>query len=561
MNEKGETMDRRTFIRTSAGAAGALWLASCTRNGGDGVTGTPVPPSDVTKPSLRPTLRGDIEEGSGLPFPFAYSPATYGIMTYLYDTLLLADSTGAVIPWLASSHGVSPDGLVHTLELRDNVRWHDGRPFSADDVAFTFDYFADQLKNLPPFVLFRPDGVAEARANGPRNVTIRLTRPQVNFARDILATFPIAPRHIWSSVAVPGEVEDQKLLVGTGPYLLRQYDPAKSTFLFEANDSFFLGKPFVKRLELKPVPDPATGLLAGEIDSASFDVEVNTTSTLRRFQRDRSFGVLRDPLDFAAVLYFDQTKGAPLNDVRFRRACALGINRQDLVRRVLGGLGEPGNPGFLTPDHPFHVKVEQYEFNRRQANRLLDEAGLKRGARGMRSGPDGKPLSLEMAVVPEVEPTVEVVIGQLRTLGIDVKIRPVDPFMLFSGQIATPLALHPHGGMRGDPDFMRVVFSSRYEKRFFAPKGYANPELDDLADRQQTTLDEAQRKQIIARMQELVAADLPYLHLYYTRPYTVFKKAVFDQWSSAHDAGPTDKDTLVTGTKAGGTEIRPIKEG
>ncbi|MGI8425851.1 MAG: ABC transporter substrate-binding protein, partial [Actinomycetota bacterium] len=226
-----------------------------------------------------------------------------------------------------------------------------------------------------------------------------------------------------------------------------------------------------------------------------------------------------------------------------------------------GGLGEPGNPGFLPTDHPFHVKVEQYEFNRRAANRLLDEAGYKRGAGGIRTGPDGKPLNFEMAVVPEVAPTVEVVIEQLKALGIAIKLQPVDLFLLFSGKVKTPMTLQPHGGMRGDPDFMRVVFSSRYEKRFFAPKGYTNAELDDLADRQQQTLDEGQRKQMVARMQEIVAADLPYLHLYYPRPYTVFRKEVFDQWTSAQAAGPSSKDTYVTGTKAGGTEIRPIREG
>ncbi|MGI8426592.1 MAG: ABC transporter substrate-binding protein, partial [Actinomycetota bacterium] len=175
-------MDRRTFIRVGGGAMGALVLASCNRNGGpDQPTGSPVPPSDVTKPAPRVTLREDIEEGSGLPSPFGYSPANYGTMVFLYDTLLLADSTGAIIPWLASRHEVSPDGLVHSFELRENVRWHDGRPFSADDVAFTFDYFAAQLATLPPFVLFRPEGVADVTANGARNVQIRLSKPQVNF--------------------------------------------------------------------------------------------------------------------------------------------------------------------------------------------------------------------------------------------------------------------------------------------------------------------------------------------------------------------------------------------
>ncbi len=129
-------MDRRTFIRSGLGAAGTLVIVSCTKKNPSGITpsGKAVPPSDLTVPAARVKLREWIDQGAGLPSPFGYSPQSYALMTYIFDTLLLADPTGVVGPWLAANHTMSPDGLVHTLELRDNVKWHDGQAFTPEDV-------------------------------------------------------------------------------------------------------------------------------------------------------------------------------------------------------------------------------------------------------------------------------------------------------------------------------------------------------------------------------------------------------------------------------------------
>jgi peptide/nickel transport system substrate-binding protein len=485
-------------------------------------------------------------------------------VTYIYDTLLLADATGAVQPWLASRYERSPDGLSYTFELRDNVRWHDGRPLTPEDVVFSFEYFAAKRSKLPPYLIGGPQNVEGVKAVGGRRVEIRLDRPVVTFLRGAASTFPIVPKHVWAPIDDPARAQEVGVLVGTGPYRLDTYTRGEGAYLYTANDGFFLGKPFVQRLELRAVEDELNALRAGAIDAAgppSSGAPVGRDA-LAPFRSDPAYGIVEGPAEFPSTLNWNLAKGGALADVRFRRACAMAIDREGLVKRVLGGMGKPGNPGFLPPDHPFHVDVEQYRFDRAGANRLLDDSGYPReGSKGMRRGPDGKPLRFTMAVIPVLSPVVELVVDALEAVGVQLDLDPVEPFQLFTNQVDYEMAVVFYGGVSGDPDYLRTVYSSKGTRGFQSARGYADPEFDNLAEKQLVTLDEGERKGLIARMQQIVARDVPVLHLYYTVPFVAFRKSVFTQWSYDRGAGPYNKQLFVTGTNRGGLTVRPIKEG
>ncbi len=561
-------MDRRTFVLSSLAAAGAVALGACSGDGRStsGTTtllGRDDDPASL-KPVPRPTLRlpgGDF----GFPSPFVYFVGPgYFRMSYIYDTLLLLDTTGKLVPWLASRYQQSRDGLTYTFELR-HVRWHDGRPLTADDVVFTFDYFADQT--LPPFVIARPQDIAAVTKVDGRTVAFRLDKPAVTFAEAVGSRVPIVPKHIWSSIEAAPAAKDPEVLVGTGPYRLASYSAGEGSYLYDANDRFFLGRPFVKRLELRPVGDELDALLAGELDAGGPEVTGAGPNALAPFRRDPSFGVLEGPLDFAVALYWNQEKGGALADVRFRRACALAINRADIVKRLLGGQGEPGNPGFLPPDHPFHVEVEQYRFDRDAAERLLDDAGYRRsGGKGPRRGRDGRPLRFPMLVNADASAVVDLVVADLDAIGVELDVESAE-FGAATGTMTGggyEMAITLYGNVSGDPNYMRTLYSSRTGQKFFhSARGYADDELDRLADQQLVAFDdEAERRRLLGRMQEIVARDLPFLHLYYPTPYPVFRKAAFDQWSYTPNAGfygsPFNKRTLVTGLDRG-VEIRPVR--
>ncbi|MGI8426102.1 MAG: ABC transporter substrate-binding protein [Actinomycetota bacterium] len=545
-------IDRRTFLRTGLGAAGAVVLASCAKNNpihGDGV---PASPADLSLPVARPTIRLAGTD-FGFPNPFGYTPPGYGRLVPVFDTLLWQGPKKILVPWLASKYQRNENGTLYNFELRDNIKWNDGKPLTVDDVVFSFDYTAEV--GPPSQFIAKPEGKIKVTRTGERTFQIAVDKPTVTFDASVLAGALIVPKHIWQGVKDPAKIHDLKTLVGSGPYRLEKYEQGGS-YLYTANDQFFLGKPFVKRMEFLQVGDEPSAVYAGEIDAGGVGTSGVTPATLKPFRNSR-FGIVTGPPEFPAVLLWNQAKGGPLSDLQFRKACTLAIDRKDLVKRLFPGNAEPGNPGFLPPEHPFRVEVEQYPFDRAGAERMLDAAGYKRAAGGIRQGPDGKPLRFKLLAIPPLSAVTELVVGMLDKVGIKLDIEPSEFFQAFgplsAGQYE--MALIFYGGITGDPDYMRTVYSSRAQKPFHGAQGYKNLEFDDLADRQLVTYDEAERKKLIARMQQIVAADLPFLHLYYPRPILIYRRGGgFDQW----DTG-LNKQTFVTGRSDDTLKIRPTK--
>lgn len=554
-------MDRRTFLRAGLGAAGALMVVGCTSSDG---------PKGSAGPTGRPTVR--VAAGGGppsFPSPFTYFLAPgYNSMILVYDTLLWNDSTGALLPWLAKEMPTrSDDGLTYTFQMQDNVRWHDGQPLTADDVVFTFEYFASQT--LAPTVSVQPRNVAEVRATGPQTVEFRLDLPIVDFNKAVAGAVPIVPRHIWSDIPDAARAQDLKLLVGSGPYRLDSFSPAEGSALYVANDDFFLGKPFVERIELVPVGNELDALLAGEVDVGQPNVEGAGVAALAPFKSDPDFQTIEGPAGtgFLSGLNWNLAAGGAVSDVRFRQACATAINRNEMVTRLLGGAGAPGNPGFFPPDHPYRVDVEQYAFDPSRAGSMLDEAGYTTTGSGVRQGPDGAPLQLQL-LAPAGAPQTELIVQYLRAVGIGLDVESADTFQVIGrlNSLDYQMAVHPGGGVAGAPDFMRQNYSSKADTQlFFGAHGYMNPEFDDLAERQRVTFDEAQRKALFARMQQIVAEDLPLLHLYYPTPFLVYRKGDFDAWAFADpknlyssETGSSPKQAYVTGATTG-TKILPTR--
>jgi peptide/nickel transport system substrate-binding protein len=544
------SVNRRTFIKGSAAAAAALYLGGC--GGGSTATGGTV------------RLAGGT---FGFPSAFAYIGGPgYVQMNLIYDTLMWKDDTGRLMPWLASSVQRSADGLTYTFELRPGVKWQDGQPVTAEDVAFTFNYFPTQ--SLGPLLIAQPFNVRGARATGPLTVEIELVIPAVTFLGSVAGAVPIIPKHVWQSIKNAPQAQDLAVVVGSGPYKLKSYSAGEGSYQYVANDSYFLGRPFVRQVELVPVDDELVALQAGTTDVGETQPEGVTPDALASFRANSAFGIVEQTGDFMFPLIFNLGKGGALADVRFRRACALAIDRSALVSRLVGSNGEPGNPGFLPPTHPYYVAVQQYSYDPAAANRLLDSAGYHRTAPGAtRQAPDGKLLSFQILTGNSpVPPVVDLLIPALRNIGVEVSVKAVDLPTLFSlaQQDADQFALTLYPGPQGaspdaDPDTLRSYYSSHIKGRLEGAQGYVNPEFDRLADAQLITPDVAKRKEMIARMQHIIAADLPALPLYYSTLFTVFRKSAFDQWYYTPGGlgsglpSAINKQALVTGAKTGMT--------
>jgi peptide/nickel transport system substrate-binding protein len=538
-------IDRRRFLLGALAGASALALASCSAG----------------SPSGR-TLR--LPQGAtGFPSPFAANADIgYNQMSLLYDTLLWKDGSGQLLPWLARQYTSSPDHLTYTFDLRDNVRWSDGRPLTSDDVKFTFDYYAQQETLSPPVIIQPPKGIAKVTPMGPTTVQISLSDPTVTFAEQVAGAVPIIPKHVWSSIKDPGAAQSRKVLVGSGAYRLESYTGDGAPLLFVARDDYYLGAPYVKRIEERAIEDQFTGLLSGDTDAARG--EGLRPETLAPFRADARFGMVTEQGSTTSPLYWNLAKEGALSDVRFRRACALAIDRRDLVTRLAAGRGLPGNPGFLSPANPFFAPVEQYEFDVAGANALLDAAGYRMGSGGVRQVPGGGQLSFELLINNAETPLSDILVASLRRVGIELRPKPVEigP-QLFGNKLVgaydMAVLFFPGpgpGGPNADPDILRQLFSSKVPPTLEGASVYVNPAFDDLAARQQVTFDEAERKAIVARMQAILADDVPVLPLYYPEVAILFRKSVLDQWYFTPGQFPAESDNkqlFITGMTSGTT--------
>lgn len=555
----GNDVKGRPWPRLTAAVAACVLLAAGCASGDDGDKTQSA--AQTTHPASIARLRlsgGD----NGYPSPFGYVRGTGLILTsFVFDTLLWEDSTGDPIPWLARQWSHSPDGREWRFTLRDGLRWQDGQPLTADDVKFSFDY----LTTGPGASVSRLLGgldLKEVVVEPPNVVVIRLNTPSAVFEEDVAMRLLVIPRHIWSSVTDPARFRGPGAVMGSGPYKLESVDEAAGSYLYTANESFFLGAPYVKRLEFVPAPDELLALERGEIDAAELLEEPAPEEQLKAFESDPRFTKLEGSLDWLLALHMNLSKGFPYARREFRQAIAYAIDRQDMVSRLLQGRGAPGSVGGLTPDHPFLAPdLPTYDRDLGEAKSLLDAVGLRDAdGDGLRELPDGARFVQELQTNGRFTPkSAELVKEYLREVGIDVRIQVLDKAAAdtSAGQGNYTMALVGYGGMSGDPDqLLRTRFAASPKSTSFTRAiGYSNPAVTEAAERQLTTLDPGQRKPIVHQIQRIVAEDVPIIPLYLPRRTSFYKAGVFDNWYYTPGCTPCrgtrNKHMLVTGKRVG----------
>ncbi len=538
-------------------AACVLLAAGCASDGGDKArsAGQTAHPESVARLRLS---GGDY----GYPSPFAYVRGAGLIMaSYVFDTLLWEDATGDPIPWLAKEWSRSPDGLEWRFTLRGNAKWHDGRPVTPEDVKFSFDYVTTGPASSVSRLASSLD-LKEVAVEPPDAVVIRLNRPTAVFEEDVAMRLFIIPRHVWSTVIDPAKFHEPGAVMGSGPYKLESADEAGGSYLFTANDSFYLGSPYVKRLELVPAPNELLALQRDEIDAGEIVEESAPEEQITAFESNPRFTKLDGPYDWLLALHINLAKGFPYDRKEFRQAIAYALDRKDMVTRLLQGRGAPGTVGGLSPDHPLLAPdLPTYDRDVPKALRMLDALGLKdTNGDGLRDLPGGAPFVQEIQANSRFSAkSSELVKEYLRDVGIDVRIQILDKAAAddSAGKGNYTMALVGYGGMSGDPDQnLRSRYAASPKSTSFTRAiGYSNPAVTDLANRQLTALDAEQRKPLVQEIQRLVAEDVPIIPLYSPQRMTFYKTGIFDNWYYTPGCTPCrgtrNKHMLVTGKKVG----------
>lgn len=472
----------------------------------------------------------------GYPQPFTVYPRGPGVakMTMIFDGLVEKDEKG-IIPWLAESWEISPDGKEYTFHLRKGVMWQDGVPFTASDVKFTFDY---EKTHVPVYGgAMERNIVEDVVVIDDNTVKFVLKQPISTFLYK-LYNFKIIPEHIYSGIDDPMSFYAPEAVTGTGPYTLAGYNREQGSYQFVANENFWGPGPAIKTVEFVPVSEEQIAFEQGDVDFTTV-----TPDTLDRYTADSNIMIARQPAFFGYELYFNMARRPELGDGAVRQAFAYAIDREELVEKIARGAGKPGMMGGLPEDHVwYNADQPLYSHDVAEADRLLDQARWKdTDGDGIRDR-DGTKLSYTLIVGSEEIRIGELVKERLKEAGIGIQVKALESMSrdanLESGDFE--LIINGYGGLGYDADYLRTKYCGDgfglSGKEVTRPVyGYQNDSLDALAAREILEQDEEKREQIVYEMQDLLAEEVPTVPLFYTTSYDAWRIPAYNGWMNMYD--------------------------
>jgi peptide/nickel transport system substrate-binding protein len=533
--EQHTTRRTRTSVAAAlAGLAGAALLALVPIATGVTTSSASSSPGSADKITFTVGMVGDIDSLN--PFTGIESSA-YEMFQLNYETLTdYGQADFSTQPALAESWEASDDGLTWTYHLRAGLKWSDGQPLTARDVAYTFNRVRNgkyEQTNYGNYV----GGLTSVEATDDSTVVMKVKKPTP--IMEHLYVY-ILPEHIWKDV-------DQKKvksfandpgpdgIIGSGPFIVKERKTGQFIRL-ERNDNYYGTKPKIDEVVFRIFQNQdslAQALKRGEIDFAD-GLESNVFNSLQNTSGIKTFPATYSGFDEVAMnvgaALDDGTpigNGHPaLKDKRVRVAIAHAIDTELLTERVFGGHGTPGTS--VIP--PLYEKLHydpgstKYTFDLAEANRLLDEAGYKKGAGGIRTMPDGSdPLKFNLfgrSSSQTSKQTMEFVKGWLKDIGIDSKTKIVSDDALIEIIGQGKFDMFEWGWVvEPDPNYQLSTFTcaSRSYKdggdiyANLSDSFYCNKEYDALYAKQTEQIDSDERAETVKAMQKMLYDDAPYV--------------------------------------------------
>jgi peptide/nickel transport system substrate-binding protein len=466
-----------------------------------------------------------------------------------YEPLAAWDPNGNLVPVLAAeipdleNGGVAADGRSVTWKLKKGVEWHDGKPFTADDVVFNWEYASDPATAAVTIGIYRDATVEKI---DPLTVRVRFEKPTPFWAGRFVAFFGmIVPKHLFepykgaNSRDAPANLKP----VGTGPYRFVEFKPG-DLIRGERNPSYHVAnRPHFDTIEMKGGGDAVSAARAviqtGEYDFAwNMQVEDEILVKLENAGNSRGHSeiVQSRAMEHIQINSADpwtevdgersnpNTKHPLFSDLAVRQALRLLVDRASVEAHIYGRTGvATGN--FLNNPERFVSKNTKWEFNIDKANRLLEEAGWMRGSDGIRAK-DGKKLKLvfQTAINAPRQKTQAIIKQACQKAGIDMELKSVTASVYFSSDVANPdtarkfyadLQMYTHGTPSiPDPEGFMQLFASweiaskenKWQGR--NPMRWRNEEYDKSLLAAQGELDPVKRAALFIRMNDMVVEDV-----------------------------------------------------
>ncbi|MDA8253951.1 MAG: ABC transporter substrate-binding protein [Rhodospirillales bacterium] len=448
-----------------------------------------------------------------------------GVHWNLFSPLWLANEKGDLVPELAAevptitNGGISKDGLSWRVKLRPGVKWHDGQPFTADDVKFSFD-----LLNNPKFRAWSRNGyelMRDITVVSPTELTWKMSKPYAPMVSILCWTFMV-PAHILGKAADPNTSPFNQAPVGTGAFMWKQRVPGDHITL-AANPHYFGTGPYLEEIIFKYIPDLTvmfTQFQTGSIDYIG--LQGITADHYNQAKKLKDRVVVVGPAPFIESITMNLSK-LQFKERAVREALYYGMDNKTIVEQIYYGLPKLTSTYLPTQSWAYNPHVAPHVYDPAKAKSILDAAGWKPGSGGIREK-NGVRLSFQNSTTAgnHVREQAQQLLQQnWQDIGVEMKIKNMPPAVIWGDYFNMS---HYDSVMVGedfmtgpDPDVSQYFLSSAIPAKGGAGQNtmeYVNHDVDKLLTDGAETFDRAKRKADYWKAAEIIRHDLPQLPIF-----------------------------------------------
>ncbi|HDP25811.1 MAG TPA: peptide-binding protein [Deltaproteobacteria bacterium] len=475
-------------------------------------------PDDLAPAPGDVLVNSSLGDASNLIPMLASDRSSHEVAGLLFNGLVKYDKNYTIVGDLAESWDIEDEGRLLRFYLRKDVSWHDGAPFTARDVMFTYRTIIDPKTPT---------------AYGEKYKLVKQARMLDEYTLEFSYEKPLAPALIsWGALQILPEhlLKDQDIAttlfarapIGTGPFTFVRWETG-SKIILAVNETYFDGRPYLSGISYRIIPDQNTQFM--ELRAGTIDIMgLSPLQFLRQTDGERftsmytKYQYLSDGYTY---LGFNLNR-KPFDDIRVRQAIAYAIDKEEIIKGVLLGMGEistgPYKPGTIW----YNPDVAKYPYHKNRAISLMEEAGYR-----YRDGileKNGRPFVLNIVTNqgnPLRDKSAQIIQQRLRMIGIQVSIRIIEWTVFLKEYVDKGNfdAVILGWNILQDPDLFNVWHSSNAVPGGLNFVGYRNAEVDELLSRGRHTFDEEERKECYFRIQEILSEEQPYVFLYV--PYSL----------------------------------------
>ncbi len=469
-------------------------------------------------------LNGAVQSGTATAVP----------STQIFASLLRYDNGWEPQPYLAKSWETSADGLTVTFKLVDNATFHDGKPVTSEDVAFSIM----TIKENHPFKsMFAP--VEAVETPDAHTAVFKLSKPHPALMLALSpALAPILPKHVYGDGQDPKSHPANSAPVGSGPFILTEFTPGEAVVM-KKNPNFFLeGRPKLDEIIVRIVKDPSALLIAMENGDADLYPFMAGSQEIRRLEKVDGLTITAEgyagvgPINWLAF----NTQSDKLKDVRVRQAIAYAVDRDFITKALHRGVSQVQRGPIIESSPFFDASIAPYNVDLDKAKALMAEAGFA----------DGMSLTIDYIPGPkeQQQSVAEYMKSQLKKIGIELEVRAAPDFPTWAGRVGGhdfELSMDVVFNW-GDPviGVHRTYLCDNIRKGVIwsNTQQYCNPKVDELLNAAAVELDQAKRAALYGEFQKIIGQDVPIYFINALPYHTAYKSGLQDVpkgiWGTMH---------------------------